>query len=305
MIVSIKTFYRAMDIDLLKTFLEVNRTRHFGRAAENLFLTQSAVSARVRQLEETIGAPLFTRTRNDIQLTPAGSRLVKHAESILSAWNRARQDAAVDRDDKISLAVGGSFGLWDVLLQDWMHRLYRDRPMLVLQAEAHGPEVLVRKLLDGALDLIFLFEPPQMAELVAREVASVRLMLVSARAGCTAREAVGEGYIMVDWGTSFTIAHARQFPDMPAPAVRVGLGRIGLEFLLANGGAAYLAEPMVAAHLGAGRLYPVADAPVIERQVYGVFLQATERQALLDEALASLAARPARTKPRAAAVPLA
>jgi len=37
-----------VDIELLKTFLEVNRTRHFGKAAEHLFLTQSAVSARIR-----------------------------------------------------------------------------------------------------------------------------------------------------------------------------------------------------------------------------------------------------------------
>jgi LysR family transcriptional regulator, flagellar master operon regulator len=295
-----------MDIDLLKTFLEVNRTRHFGRAAENLFLTQSAVSARVRLLEETLGAPLFTRTRNDIQLTPAGSRMVKHAESILSTWNRARQDAGVDQEDKVSLAIGGSFGLWDVLLQDWMHTLYSERPMLVLQAEAHGPEVLVRKLLDGALDLVFLFEPPQMAELVAREVASVRLILVAAEPGMSARDAVGEGYIMVDWGTSFAIAHARQFADMPAPAVRVGLGRIGLEFLLVNGGAAYLAEPMVVQHLAAGRLHRVEDATVIERQVYGVFLQATERRTLLDEALTSLVSRsPVRPKDKTAMAPVA
>ena len=41
-----------MDIDLLRTFLEVYRTRHFGRTAENLYLTQSAVSARIRLLEE-------------------------------------------------------------------------------------------------------------------------------------------------------------------------------------------------------------------------------------------------------------
>ena len=40
-----------LDTDLLKTFLEVTKTRHFGRAAEHLFLTQSAVSFRVRQLE--------------------------------------------------------------------------------------------------------------------------------------------------------------------------------------------------------------------------------------------------------------
>ena len=40
-----------MDIDLLKTFVEVNRMRHFARAAENLFVTSAAVSARVKQLE--------------------------------------------------------------------------------------------------------------------------------------------------------------------------------------------------------------------------------------------------------------
>ena len=106
-----------MDIDLLKTFLEVYRTRHFGRTAENLYLTQSAVSARIRLLEETLGVPLFTRTRNDIQLTPAGTRLLKYAESILNAWSRARQDTALGEEDKISLAIGASYSLWDILLQ--------------------------------------------------------------------------------------------------------------------------------------------------------------------------------------------
>ena len=45
-----------MDIDLLRTFVEVSSTRHFGKAAQNLFVTQSAVSARIRLLERTLGA---------------------------------------------------------------------------------------------------------------------------------------------------------------------------------------------------------------------------------------------------------
>ena len=49
-----------MDTELLKTFLEVSRTRHFGRAAESLYLTQSAVSFRIRQLENQLGVNLFT-----------------------------------------------------------------------------------------------------------------------------------------------------------------------------------------------------------------------------------------------------
>jgi len=47
-----------VDTELLKTFLEVSRTRHFGRAAEALYLTQSAVSFRIRQLENQLGVNL-------------------------------------------------------------------------------------------------------------------------------------------------------------------------------------------------------------------------------------------------------
>ncbi len=292
-----------MDIDLLKTFLEVNRTRHFGRAAENLFLTQSAVSARVRQLEETIGVPLFTRTRNDIQLTPAGTRLLKYAESILNAWNRARQDAALGNRAGVSLAVGGAYSLWDVLLQEWTHTLYRELPHVALHAEAHGQEVLVRRLLDGALDVAFMFEPPQMAELDAEEVASIRLILVASEAGLAAREALAQGYILTDWGTSFAIAHARHFPDMPPPSVHMGLGRMALAFLLDCGGASYLAESMVREHLKEERLYRVKDAPEIDRPVYAVYPRAAaaDRRAVLEQALDYLLPTARRGKARARA----
>jgi DNA-binding transcriptional LysR family regulator len=289
-----------MDIDLLKTFIEVYRTRHFGRTAENLYLTQSAVSARIRLLEETLGVPLFTRTRNDIQLTPAGTRLLKYAESILNSWNRARQDTALGDEETVSLAIGASYSLWDILLQDWTHTLHRALPRVALQAEAHGPDVLVRRLHDRALDIVFMFEPPQMAELEAREIALIKLIMVADRPQLVAREAVGRGYIMADWGTSFAIAHARHFPDMPPPAVRMGLGRMALAFLLNNGGATYLAEQMVSEYLQSGRLYRVEDAPAIDRQVYAVYPLASERKTLLEQVLGFFA--PGRAAPGRAAV---
>ena len=86
-----------MDIELLRTFLEVKNTRHFGKAAENLYLTQAAVSARVKQLENIIGTPLFTRFRNNLQLTVTDERLINHAENILISWERARQDVTLKK----------------------------------------------------------------------------------------------------------------------------------------------------------------------------------------------------------------
>jgi DNA-binding transcriptional LysR family regulator len=260
-----------MDTELLKTFLEVSRTRHFGRAAENLFLTQSAISARIRQLEESLGVALFTRTRNDIQLTPAGVRMSKYAESILSTWNRARQDAALKAEDRESLAIGGMFSLWDIVLQDWLGRVHIEHPELTLLAEAGSQDVLVRKLLDGAIDLAFMWEPPQMTELELEEIGQIRLVLVSTRAGLSVEESLREGYIRVDWGTSFAMAHGRHFPDIQPPAMRVSHGRMALALLLqGQGTTAYIAEPMVQEYIARGELHRVVGAPVLDRAFHAV-----------------------------------
>jgi DNA-binding transcriptional LysR family regulator len=278
-----------MDTDLLTTFLELSRTRHFGRAAENLYLTQSAVSARIRLLEEQLGVVLFTRTRNDIQLTPAGARLMKYAESILNTLNRARQDVVMKAEDLESLAIGGMFSLWGIILHDWLVAVHRQWPEVALQAEAGNQDVLVRKLLDGALDLGFMWEPPQMAELEMEEMGRIRLVMVSTTPGLSAQQAVGPGYIMVDWGTGFTITHARHFPEMPTPALRVGMGRMALALMLAGGGSAYIAAPMAADHLAAGRLHRVAEAPPIDRAFHAVFPHAiVQRRGLIERTLALL-----------------
>ncbi len=83
-----------MDTELLKTFLEVSRTRHFGRAAEALYLTQSAVSFRIRQLENQLGVNLFTRHRNNIRLTPAGEKLLPYAETLMNTAGSAKGGCA-------------------------------------------------------------------------------------------------------------------------------------------------------------------------------------------------------------------
>ena len=95
-----------MDIDLLKTFVEVVRTRHFGKAAENLYITQSAVSFRIRQLEQGLGVNLFIRQRNNIQLTAPGERLLPHAQMIITGMQRAKVDVALadNMHKQISLA---------------------------------------------------------------------------------------------------------------------------------------------------------------------------------------------------------
>lgn len=275
-----------MDTDLLKTFLEVNRTRHFGKAADNLFVSQSAVSARIRQLEELVGVALFTRDRNNIQPTSAGQKLVAHAERIVNGWNRARQDLAQGEDNRVQVTVAGEPSLWDIALQDWLHWSRHSQADVGLYVEALSQDAQLRRLLDGSLDLAFLFESPQMTRLLAREVLRIPLVLVASRPGLRAEEALGGDYVMVDWGTSFAMTHARHFPDMPPPRLRVGLGRLARSLLLELGGSAYLAAAMVEDALADGRLHRVADSPVIERGAFAVYPAGHEKQAVIDRLLA-------------------
>ncbi|HEY9149792.1 MAG: LysR family transcriptional regulator [Gammaproteobacteria bacterium] len=276
-----------MDTGLLKAFLEVQRTRHFGRAAANLFLSQSTVSARIRQLEEELGTHLFIRQRKHIELTPAGRKFLAFAENMINTWNRAQQEISVPEGMHSLLAIAALPSLWDAFLEDWLRQLPALLPELALRADAGDTDSLLRQLQEGTLDLALLFDPPETARFQLRELAPLPLVLVSTQAGQTSHEAMRTGYVWVDWGTSFAGLHARRFPDLPAPRLRVSVGRLALGYILENGGAAYLPEPMVRGELGR-RLFPVEDTPIIRKETYAVYARSTDREDVIERVIDSL-----------------
>jgi len=260
-----------VDINDFRTFIEVSRTRHFGQAAHNLCITQSTVSARIKQLEDTLGKKLFIRERNNIQLTPAGEQMLFYAESITSAWSSARQNIAITTGNRTSLVLGGMIGLWDITLQTWLHRVYSEFDNLVIQAQIHGPDVLQTRTINGAIDLAFVYDPPVNDMITVHAIADIPLLLVSAEPGISAEQAVANNYVMVDWGISYTNNHYLAFPDIPPAMLYTSHDRIALDFLFAKGGSAYLAGPTVQHHVDEGRLYKVEGAPVFSRTAFAIY----------------------------------
>lgn len=273
-----------MDINLLKTFIEVNRTKHFGHAANNLFLTQSAVSARIKLMEEELGTQLFTRTRNDIQLTPPGQSFLKYAESIVNTWNRARQDIVIENRNAFPLNIGGLFSLYEIVLQEWLNTIVSSRPDMAVSAEANTHDYLARKLEDNILDLVFLFEPPQISSFIEQEIATIKLVMVTSEVGQARHQ--GNHYIYVDWGTAFSIQHSRLFPALTEPRLRVSHGRMALMYMLSHGGSAYMAEDMVTEYIQDGTLHLCADTPVIERKAYAIYSENSLKKEVLEKLLA-------------------
>lgn len=278
-----------MDTDLLKTFLEVERTRHFGRAADKLYLTPSAVSARIRLLEETLGVSLFVRTRHNIQLTRQGERLLVHARRILHDWEQARRELMhTDDTPRRLLRIGGLYSLWDMLLQDWLQDLYRHMPELALQAEVESQDTLIRKLSDDVLDIGVVLDPPPALDLYTEEIARMPLHLLSSRAEQRIGEVLQNAYVQVDWGAEFNLQQQRCFPAAPQPFAQFNLGRLALNFILACGGAAYFPKSLYSNALESGHLFHVIDAPVLEIKIHALYAVNALRTPLLSDVLRTL-----------------
>jgi DNA-binding transcriptional LysR family regulator len=277
-----------LDTELLKTFIEVQRTRHFGKAAENLYLTQSAVSFRIRQLEQQLGVNLFSRYRNNIQLTAAGERLLPHAEAMLTALQRARQDVAVSAEQALQLSIAATANVWDAFLLQGFINIQRALPGLSWRAESMGKDQIARQVLERHLDLAILFDAPKIDEMQIDKLGDIKLLPVTTFASNNAAEAMQQQYILVDWGTAFDIQHARFFPDLPPPQLRTGSARIALELMQQSGGSAYLPDTMVKNLLADTSLRLIKDAPVMTRELFAVSLPKAVQRSQISDIIAQL-----------------
>ena len=273
-----------MDIDLLRTFLEVERLRHFRKAADELFITQAAVSSRIKLLEEILGVQLFTRQKRQIDLTPQGHRFKLYAERIIAEWRKARHDVSLGQGN-VQLSVGGTYRVWEGCMQEWVHDIHRKYPELALILESHTPETLVRRLLDGQLDVGFIMEPTQIDLLDIVEVAELELCMVSTAADLDVDAAMSNGYIMIDWGLSFALQHRRLYPDAQEAIYRIANASAALDFLLEFGGAAYIATREITEELKSGELHLVKGAKPIKRSVYAIYPVRSARTDLVTDVI--------------------
>ena len=85
---------RDLDLTTLRLFVTVCETGNMSRAAQQANLVASAVSKRLAQLEDTVGATLLLRKRHGVALTPAGETMLEHARSMLLSAGRIERDMA-------------------------------------------------------------------------------------------------------------------------------------------------------------------------------------------------------------------
>jgi DNA-binding transcriptional LysR family regulator len=151
-----------VQLQQLAYFVAVAEVRHFTRAAETLRVAQPSLSKQIRTLEAELGAPLFSRARGNIALTPAGEALLPLARRILADVETARrevQDLTGLRRGRVRL--GATPSLFAGLLADALARFRGRYPGIELRVDEGGSRDLVRDLARGHLDLALIILPLQ------------------------------------------------------------------------------------------------------------------------------------------------
>jgi LysR family transcriptional regulator, flagellar master operon regulator len=274
-----------VDIELARTFVEIVKTRSFVRAAEQLNVSQTTVSARIRALEEQLGRPLFIRSKSGASLTPAGEQFLRYAPMFVQLWERARHQVAVPQGRRAILTIGGDLSLWHPWLVEWLHWMRRSAPEVALRVQVGLPESLTDQVAAGALDVAVVYAPQYRPGMRVELLLEEKLVLVTTDANAKAVDP--DSYVYVDWGPDFAHHHELSFPQDTNPGLFVGLGPLALTYILEAGGSGYFRQRVVAPHVAAGRLHLVSGAPSFFYPIYAVCSAHAEDE-LIDLALDGL-----------------
>lgn len=270
-----------MDIDRARTFLEIVHTGSFLKAADRLHVTQTTVSARIRTLEEELGRKLFVRNRNGASLTAAGREFERFAQSFLQVWERARQQLRVPAGRTSVVALGGELSLWNPLLLNWLVWMKENHKEIAVHANVGVPDQLIEQLRTGVLDVAVLYAPMLLPGFKVELVEEEELVLVRT-------PTASPDYVHVDWGPQFTASRGLGPAAFGEPKLMVGLGLLGLNYILRAGGMGYFRKGAVTPHLEAGELELVEGAPQFTYPAYAVFPESAEARTDVQDALRGL-----------------
>lgn len=172
-----------MDLHYLKIFYEVAKEKSFTKAANKLYINQSAVSIQVKKFEEILNSKLFDRSSKKIKLTYTGEALFKMAEDIFEKVNRA--DKEIERIinlKKAKISIGATSIIGEPLLPLLMKEFSTVHNEIEYSIIISNKELLLKSLKEGELDILLIDDEHIVdTNLEVITIASVPYLLVSAK----------------------------------------------------------------------------------------------------------------------------
>jgi DNA-binding transcriptional LysR family regulator len=163
-----------MELYQLRGFVAIAEVGQLTRAAEKLHISQPALSAQLKALEDELELTLFERTSNGMELTTAGKQMLEEAEKILSAAQALHNGArALKGEVAGKVSIGTSSDPEFIRLGEFMSTAVARYPLLELELRQEITGVAFEHVRDGSLDASFYYgerSHPNVARLPLREI---------------------------------------------------------------------------------------------------------------------------------------
>lgn len=283
-----------MTLDQLRIFLAVVQHMHFTRAAEELYITQPAVSAAIQSLEDQYGVKLFHRIGRRIEVTEAGKLLQVEAQKILDQVALTERGLReLNNLQRGELKLGASQTIGNYWLPQLISQFKREYPGIQVNCTLGNTEVISAGTTTGLFDLGLVegsVKPSAKSCLEQRVIGSDRLLLVVGqshpwfnRTAVALTELSTTAWVMRSGsGTRYSFEQALQEWEIDPTELIVILEMSSGEMVKAavesGVGAAAISELMVAKELQLGTLRPVTvtglpkDSAAFDRMVRPFFL---------------------------------
>ena len=170
-----------MNLRFVEAFYWVVALKSVTRAAEKLFLTQSAVSSRIAVLERELGTLLLDRRDKQFRLTLAGKRFYGYAEKLLDLQAEIKLEMGSGRAMQVSLRIGAIESVLHSWLVPWLKILRQQFPDLALELSVDTTPTLQEQILRGAQDLVFTASPAGGEGVVNKFLTSMEMVFVGNR----------------------------------------------------------------------------------------------------------------------------
>ena len=164
-----------------KTFLAVARDLSFSQAADGLHVTQSAVTTRIRALEQELGIQLFVRSTRHVALTPAGRAVAERFQRMEELAGEIRDIAgqASGGEDTVSIGCSTSQA---ILVEDVLRAFHRRSPQVPLRLRTGHSEEVLRWMREGGVDIAVTYLALRHPAFKTTELYRDRLVLVGPEA---------------------------------------------------------------------------------------------------------------------------
>ena len=154
-----------MEIRVLRYFMEIAREENMTKAAEQLHISQPALSKEIKKLEEELGHPLFIRTNKNMRLTDEGILLKKRVRDILEMVDKTTEEFnSLDSITGGEIRIGCAESIQIKYLARTIKLLKKKYPNFIFHIFSGDTEAVAERLDRGLLDLAVIVEPPNLSK---------------------------------------------------------------------------------------------------------------------------------------------